>query len=61
MKTIQVQQDQETFRARIASEEGSSIWKSDNEGYKREENVRRSETWRAENPQLPAAKTGKRK
>ena len=49
------------FTLKIASEEGSTIWKSDNEGYSRQENIRKNERWHAETdkPVLPTPRKRK--
>ena len=45
------------YQEKIAVEEGDSIWKSDNDGYKRESRVQRREEWAAPERQLNPAPT----
>jgi hypothetical protein len=42
------------YEEQVAVEEGSTIWKSDNDGYKREEQRRRQEKWVNPDRQLTA-------
>lgn len=46
------------YSEQVAKEEGAVIWKSDQEGYQREEKVKRKEEWIK---QLPPVRNGKRK
>ena len=47
------------YAEQVAKEEGATIWKSDHEGYVREDKISRKKEW--VNPQLPAAKVKKGK
>lgn len=38
------------YTQKVATEEGATVWKSDNEGYKREETLRRQERWQKDDP-----------
>jgi hypothetical protein len=49
------------YAEQVAKEEGASIWKSDREGYRREDRLVREHEWIDPMKQLPEAKKGKGK
>jgi hypothetical protein len=48
------------YAEEVVREEGASIWKSDNNGYEREEKLRRTQTFDEGTTQLPAPRKAKR-